>query len=85
MKIEINQPGGPNMTIPIPDFLLTSPGLLKFGLKIGKHYAGQSMPDIPPEALDALCAAIKEIKRQHGSWELVNIESSSGERVTITL
>lgn len=57
-------------------------GLLKFSLKFQKE---DILQGIPPEALDAIFAEIRRIKKKHGSWELVNVESSNGETVKIIL
>lgn len=40
---------------------------------------------MPEEAVYAICDELRRIKRKHGSWELVNVESSDGTHVKITL
>lgn len=84
MKIVISPADGPTMAIPIPDFFLTSPTLMKWGLGIGRSYAGDAMPEIPPESLKALSQAIKQTKKRYDQWELVHAESG-GNSVTIYL
>ncbi len=71
-------------TVILPTRLLFSKGILKFGLKVGKRYS-DAVPDIPPEAVDALCDEIRRIKKTHASWELVDIRSADGETVRIVL
>lgn len=73
-----------NFTVVLPTAWIFSKGLLKFGLWIGRKYSSE-VPDIPPEAVDALCAEIRRIKKKHGSWELVNVHSADGEQVQIIL
>lgn len=85
MKIQIREARGRGFTIPIPNCLLFSPTLLETGLKIGKRYAGTSVPDIPPEILRALCAAVKDLRRRYGTWELVHVESAGGDLVSIII
>ena len=43
------------------------------------------MKDISPEALTALFAEFRRIKKKHGSWELVDIESADGGLVKVIL
>lgn len=83
MKIRV-QSGQHRFSIVLPTGLIFSKSILKFGLRIGKKYS-EEVPDIPPQAIDALCNEIKRIKKQHGSWELVDVQSAGGEQVRITL
>lgn len=84
MKIEIHAPGGPNMTIPLPNAMLFSPTLLNGLLKIGKH-TEKNIPEIPPETVRQACSAIKDYTKKVGSWELVHVESADGTTVIITI
>ena len=43
------------------------------------------MNAISSDALDALFAELRRIKDRYGEWELVDIESSNGEKVKIIL
>ena len=80
MKIEVHAPGGPDLTIPLPNAMLFSPTLWNGILKFSKH-SERDLPEIPPEAVKA----IKDYAKQVGSWELVQVESSDGARVIITI
>ena len=71
-------------TLLLPTRMVFSKSILKFGMRIGRKYSDQ-VPDISPQTIDALCDEIKRIKKKHGSWELVNVQSSDGERVQIIL
>ena len=84
MRIQVKEEGR-NINITIPTCLIFNKGTAWIARHFGMHYAGDAMKDIPPEAIDALFAEIRRIKRKHGSWELVNVESSDGERVKVTL
>lgn len=83
MKIRIRSDEA-NFTILLPTRLLFSKTVLKFGLRMGRKYSAQ-MPDIPPEAVDALCDEIRRIKKTYGAWELLDVQSGKGERVQIVL
>lgn len=83
MKIRMHSEGN-RCCIVLPTRLLFSKGLLKLGLRIGKRYT-DAVPDIPPAALDALCDELRRIKKKHGSWELVHMESADGSQLQITL
>ena len=85
MKIEVHAPGGPDMTIPLPNAMLFSPTLLNWGLKISSRQSYGTMPEIPPETVKQACKAIKKYTKKVGSWELVRVESSGGARVIITI
>lgn len=71
--------------VPLPTALLYNKTLLRFGIRIARKYAKEYMPDIPPEAVGALCAEIKRIKEIYGSWELVSVDEADGDRVMIVL
>ncbi len=85
MRILVRRGPEPEVDIRLPDFLLTSTTLYRLGLFLGKRYAGNGMPDISPESLKKISAALKDAKRKYGSFELVHVESSQGEDVTIWL
>ena len=83
MKIEVHAPGGPDLTIPLPNALLFSPALLNFGIWIGDRYSHGAMPDIPPETVKLACQAILDHRNKFGPWELVHVESADGATVII--
>lgn len=84
MKIEIKG-GGHTMTLLFPTLLIFSRGTAWLANTVGRKYAAEEMKNIPPEALNALFAELRRIKKRHGRWELVDVESASGEKVKITL
>ena len=85
MKIEIHAPGGPDMSIPVPNAMLFSPTLVNLWLKFGVRCSDQTVPQIPPAAVKQACRAIKAYRKKSGPWELVRVESADGATVTITV
>ncbi len=83
MKVHI-QAEAKSLTLHLPTRLIFSKTFLKMGLRLGKRYS-DAVPDIPPVAMDALCHEIRRIKKVHGTWELVNIQSADGQIVQIIL
>lgn len=83
MKVRICS-GGRGFSVILPTRMVFSRGFLKFGLRFGRKYS-DAVPQIPPEAVDALCDEIRRIKNQYGSWELVDIRSADGEQVKVIL
>ena len=84
MKIHIKS-DGQNIRIRIPTCFVFSPLVARLGCRYGLQYAGDAMKDISPEALAALFAEFRRIKRKYGSWELVNIESCNEDIVKVIL
>lgn len=84
MKIQVNS-GEYHFNILLPTGLIFSRGTVWLFNRVGRKYAGNAMNQIPPEALNALFAEFRRIKRKHGSWDLVEVESASGEKVIIRL
>ncbi|MBR2890234.1 MAG: hypothetical protein IKC09_08175 [Oscillospiraceae bacterium] len=84
MKIQITQHGNPVITIPFPNWMVLNPVMIKLWLKTGQNYSDK-VPNIPPESIDAMCREFRRIKQVHGAWELVHVESSDGDTVTITI
>lgn len=46
---------------------------------------GSIFENMTDEAVCAICKELRRIKRKHGSWELVDVESSDGSSVKICL
>ena len=84
MKIQVTTAAGKELALPLPNGLLFSPTVIQFVLS-ATNRKGRSMPKIPPEVADRICATLKSWKETHGSWELVHIESANGDIVTITI
>ena len=84
MKIHIKS-GKHNLLLYIPTGLIFSKTVARLGCKYGLRYAGDAIKDISPEAMEALFAEFRSIKKKHHCWELVDIESANGEIVKIIL
>lgn len=84
MKIHIRS-NEHRLFIPLPTNLVFSKATVWLANGIGRKYAGDALKDIPPEALDKLFAEFRRIKKKHGTWELVEVQSAEGEQVRITL
>ena len=84
MKIRI-ETAEKNLTIPVPDALL-SPKLIPWiAEKIGRKKAPEALERIPPGALEVIFRELRRTKKRYGSWELVDIQSANGEHIRITL
>ena len=71
---------------------------IRFGLPTGlilgrgsaalaQHMAKKYSPEVnlPDGALPALCDELRRIKKKYGTWDLVEMETASGQHVKITL
>lgn len=68
----------------LPTRLIFSKTLIKLGIRVGQRYS-DNVPNLSPEAIDALCGEIHRIKKQYRSWQVVELVSADGDTVTITL
>ncbi len=84
MRIHIKS-GEKNLNIILPTKLIFGKWVVYLANTFGRKYAAEEMNAISPEALDALFAQMRHIKDRYGKWELVDIESSTGEIVKIIL
>ena len=89
MKIKINSKNGSdtaikgkNMVIRIPNFLVLNNTALKIAKK---QQGGQYIPDIPKDFMPKLRKAIRQVKKIHKNWVLVDVESADGEKVQVKL
>ena len=84
MKIRV-QSQDTNINLILPTALVFSRGSAWLANHVGRKYSGNAMDQIPPEALKLLFAEFRRIKRKHGSWKLVEIDSSEGDHIRIEL
>ena len=84
MKIRVHGDDA-NVNLILPTNLVFGNIVVKLVNTVGRRYAGEALEKIPPEALERLFAEMRRIKKKHGSWELVDIESADGSIVHITL
>lgn len=76
--------GGKRNCVVMPTRLLFSKSILELGLRMGKRYS-DIIPDLPPQAVEAFCDEIQRIKKKHGNWELIQMETADGEEVQVIL
>ena len=88
---------GNNINIPIPTGLIFSKASVWTWLKLARVSAGKYMSEhvnqkadmfldrLSDEAVYAICGELMRIKRKHGSWDLVEVESADGDHVLIRL
>ena len=84
MKIQIRSEDT-RLTLYLPTNLLFSRGTVWLANHVGRKYAGPALDTIPPQALEALFAELRRIKKKHGHWDLVEVESADGKHVRIQL
>lgn len=84
MKIHIKSEGK-NLRLYLPTGLLFSKTVARLGCKYGQRYAGDAVKGLSPEAMEALFAEFRSIKRKFKKWELVDIENTDGSFVRIIL
>lgn len=86
MKIILRSKEGPNLTIPLPNRFLFSPTLLQLvNWTARKSIPEFQAPNIPPQAVKALYAEIRKIKKVHKEWYLLDLRSAEGDTVQIKL
>ena len=85
MKIQVKS-GGHNIRLCLPTGLIFHPIIARFAVRFGLRHARDEAQNITPEAIEALFAEFRRIKKKYGPWELVDIESADGsEMVNIRL
>lgn len=89
MKISINSNNGSDtvikgkdMVIRIPNFLLLNNTALNIAKK---QKGGQYIPDIPKDLMPKLRKVIRQVKKIHKNWVLVDVASADGSSVQIKL
>lgn len=84
MKIQIRSEDT-RLTLYLPTNLLFSRGTVWLAKHVGRKHAAPGLDTIPPQALEALIAELRRIKKKHGHWDLVETESADGAYVCIRL
>ena len=69
----------------VPTNLIFNPIVARIAVRYGLRNAPESVRNISPDALEALFAEFRRIKKQHGKWELVDMECANGDLVKIVL
>ncbi len=96
MKIQITGQGH-NIRIPIPTGLIFNRLSVFLWLKCMRRQSADSLLEraeekadsffvnLPDEAVHQVASELMRARKKHGSWNLVEVESASGERVLISL
>ena len=74
-----------NISLALPTGLLTGKFAINMAGKYAWKYAAEAMADIPPNALEALCAEIRRLKKLRGQLDLVDAVSADGHEIYISL
>ena len=84
MRIHIKS-GKQNLRFYFPTRLIFNRTVARIANTFGRKYSADSLKNIPPEALELLLSELGRIKKQYGNWELVKVETASGEIIEIVL
>ena len=84
MKIQVTS-GDHNIKLRFPTALIFSPVVARLGYYYSNRYTENVVQGITLKDLNALFAEFRRIKREYGSWELVDVESSNGDHVKVVL
>lgn len=82
MKIEIRDSEG-QKTLHLPTGMLMNKTVL--GLVCRNRSIQSRLRDLPPEAVEAIVAELNEVRKKHGSWELLEVDTPKGENIRIIL
>ena len=81
MIVKVRAEDGPNLTIPIPTSLLCNRLTAGFSAKVME----QNGVHATPEQMVRFFRAIRQYKRKHPDWVMVEVESSTGDYVYVKL
>ena len=86
MKIRIKSAADHvDLILAFPTKLLCGKTAARILEKLGRRWAGEAMEKLPPGTVEALCAELRRCKDTRGALTLVDIESTTGDEVKITL
>ena len=83
MKIQL-QGKERSLQLALPTGLIFSRFSLRLLLK-SVEINGCRLNGLSPEAADRLAREIKRIRKKHGSWELVEVETANAENIRVSL
>ena len=79
------QSKGKRIHLVLPTQVIFSAPVAWIGLTAMRKYVPDSVRNLQPEAIRKLFREIRRMKRKYGSWDLVEVDSRSGEKVFIRL
>ena len=81
MIVKVRAKDGPNLTIPIPTGLLCNRLTAGFSAKMME----QNGMHATPEQMVRFFRGVRQYKRKHPDWVMVEVESSTGDYVYVKL
>ncbi len=81
MKVIVETPNGRNIRIALPTGVI----LNRFSALIASKTAQKNGQTLTYEQAYSFMSALKDFKRQHHNWKLVEVESASGNHIEITI
>lgn len=79
MIVKVRSADGPNLFIPIPTGLLCN----RLTAGIAVRAMAQNGVDLPPAQMAKLFRVIRECKRRHPDWVMVEVHSADGDEVYV--
>ena len=84
MRIYV-QSQGKRIHLMLPTQVIFSAPVAWLGSVVMRKYMPDAVRKLPQEAIRELFREVRRMKRKHGSWDLVEVDSKSGEKVLIRL
>lgn len=84
MKIQIKTQAR-SLTLRLPTGLICSRGTAWLVSHVNSKHPTDALAAVPPQALPALFAELRRVKKKYGHWDLVEVESADGESIHIWL
>lgn len=82
MKVQIKT-GDRDFSLSLPTKMIFSKFVLRMVFKSAR--LGEKAVKLSPDGAEVLIAELQRIKKRHGTWELVEVQSADGEIVKVTL
>ena len=81
MLIKVRSADGPNLTIPLPTGLFCN----RFTAGLAAKAMVQNGVNATPEQMVRFFKAVRQCKRRHPDWVMVEVESADGDYVYVKL
>lgn len=85
MRIFVQEHGEKPIRLIFPTGMLLNKLTAFIGSRVIKEHAGEELSALTSAQLNRLFRVIRKYKRKHPKFELVNVESSDGDKVRIVL
>ena len=84
MRIHVHSQGR-QIRLILPTQVIFSAPVAWISSAVMRKYVPDAAGNLPPEAIRKLFREVRRTKRKYGSWDLVEVDSQSGEKVLIRL